>query len=214
MSIGVERTMVRVNINLLMSLLMLVGIVPAVSAADGNPVKGQSLTSTCVACHGKDGNSIAGSFPNIAGQGENYLYKQMTEIQSGVRAAPLMAGILDNMSDQDLKDLAAYYAGQTAAAGAAKADLAAQGEEIYRAGIARKQIAACTACHSPTGQGNDPAGFPALKGQWPEYTIAQLKAFRSGERMNDGDSKMMRLITLDMSDPEIEAVASYLRGLR
>ena len=206
--------MLRVRLNLVMSLLVLLGLAPAIYGAEGNPIKGQSLNATCIACHGKDGNSIAGSFPNIAGQGENYLYKQMTEIQSGVRAAPLMAGILDNMSDQDLKDLAAYYSGQSPATGAAKADLAALGEEIYRAGIARKQIAACTACHSPTGQGNDPAGFPALQGQWPEYTVAQLKAFRSGERMNDGDSKMMRLIAMDLSDTEIEAVASYLRGLR
>ena len=89
-----------------------------------------------------------------------------------------------------------------------------QGEHIYRSGIARKGVAACSACHSPTGQGNDLASFPKLAGQWAEYTEAQLKAFRVGERHNDGESKMMRLSAMDLSDAEIAAVATYIAGLR
>ncbi|MFT5560407.1 MAG: cytochrome c553 [Sulfitobacter sp.] len=182
--------------------------------ADGDPVRGETLTATCVACHAEDGNSPAGSFPSIAGQHPKYLLKQLRDIKSGARSAVLMTGILDNMTDQDLIDLSAFYAEQTAKGGSAKPELAELGETIYLAGIKRKGIAACTACHLPNGSGNNAASFPVLAGQWPEYTAAQLKAFRSGMRANDGDGKMMRTIAMDLSDAEIEAVASYLYGLK
>ena len=179
----------------------------------GDPQAGKALTATCVACHGQDGNSPASAFPSIAGQTESYLLKQLKEMQTDERPVPVMAGMLDNMTEQDLKNLAAWYASNEAVRGAANPELVELGEAIYRTGIKRKQIAACTACHSPVGNGNDPAGFPALAGQWPEYTILQLKAFRSGERHNDGDTRMMRLTAEDMSDREMEAVAAYLYGL-
>ena len=181
--------------------------------AEGNAVRGKELTGTCVACHGNDGNSAAGSFPSIAGQNYKYTLKQLREIQSGDRPAMLMVGILDGMTEQDLMDLAAYYADQTAQGGAAKPELAELGESIYLAGIPRKGVAACTGCHAPDGQGNNSAGFPALAGQWPEYVETQLKAYRSGDRANDGTGQMMRLIARDLSDDEIAAVASYLYGL-
>lgn len=185
-----------------------------VALAAGDAERGSTLTATCVACHGNDGNSLAGSFPNIAGQNEKYLLKQLRDMKSGARAQNLMIGIVDTLSDQDMQDLAAFYAGEAAAESAADPELALQGEHIYRSGIARKGVAACSACHSPTGQGNDLASFPKLAGQWAEYTEAQLKAFRVGERHNDGESKMMRLSAMDLSDAEIAAVASYIAGLR
>jgi|TARA_B110000238_G_scaffold61615_2_gene67564 cytochrome c553 len=197
-------------------LIMTLGLV-LVSAgvlAAGDVTRGEGLTATCVACHGTDGNSPAGSFPNIAGQSESYLYKQLVDIQSGARSAVLMTGILDGLKPQDLADLATYYAAQAPAQRAADPALVALGESIYKAGIARKKVAACTGCHSPTGQGNGLAKFPMLAGQWAEYTEAQLKAFRSGARGNDGDSKMMRISAMDLSDPEIKAVSSYIAGLR
>ena len=193
--------------------LCLLGLSP-LALAEGNAERGEALTATCVACHGTDGNSPAGSFPNIAGQNAAYLLKQLQEIQSGERSAVLMTGILDGMTQQDLEDLSVYYAGQRAATGAADPALAALGESIYKAGIARKGVAACTGCHSPTGAGNGLAGFPKIGGQWAEYTETQLKAFRSGARGNDGDSKMMRLSAMDLSDDEINAVSSYIAGLR
>ncbi len=182
--------------------------------AEGNPVKGKELTTACAACHGADGNSPAGAFPSIAGQQPKYLLKQLQDIKSGDRAAPLMAGQLDNMSDKDLMDIAAYYGEQTGKGGATKPELAELGETIYRTGVKRKGVAACTACHLADGGGNNSAKFPALAGQWPEYTVAQLKAFRSGARHNDGDGKMMRTVAMDLSDDEIDAVASYLYGLQ
>jgi cytochrome c553 len=182
--------------------------------ADGNAANGQDLVVVCGACHGQDGNSPAGAFPSLAGQGEKYLYKQMVDIKDGRRSAITMTGLLDGYSDQQIMDIAAYYASQQTKVGAASADLVALGEKVYRAGVARKNIAACTACHSPNGGGNRAAALPALSGQWPEYTSAQLKAFRSGERNNDGESRMMRLTAMDLSDKEIEAVSSYLYGLK
>ncbi len=182
--------------------------------ADGNAANGKGLVAVCGACHGQDGNSPAGAFPSLAGQGEKYLHKQMEDIKEGRRSSPTMVGLLDAFTDQQMMDIAAYYASQPVKGGAASADLVALGEKVYRAGIARKSIAACTACHSPNGTGNSAAAFPALSGQWPEYTSAQLKAFRSGERDNDGESGMMRLTAMDLSDKEIEAVSSYIYGVK
>jgi len=182
--------------------------------AEGNAAKGKNLAGTCLACHGEIGNSFASIFPNIAGQNANYLLKQLLEIQSGQRQVLTMTGTLDNLSESDLSDIAAYYESQSRNQGTAKQDLVELGESIYRAGIPRKNIAACTACHSPTGSGNGPAAFPALAGQWPEYTVTQLKNFQSGERHNDGDSQMMRTTAMDMNEKEMTAVASYLYGLR
>ena len=197
-------------------LMIMLGLflVSAGVLAAGDAKQGEALTATCLACHGSNGNSLTGSFPNIAGQNEAYLYQQLVDIQTGARSAVLMTGILDGLTPQNLEDLAAYYASQTPAQGAADPALVALGESIYKAGIARKKVAACTGCHSPTGQGNGLAKFPMLAGQWAEYTEAQLKAFRSGARGNDGDSRMMRISAMDLSDPEIKAVASYIAGLR
>ena len=186
----------------------------SVAANAADPEKGQSLAVTCLACHGETGNSPAPTFPNIAGQNQQYLLKQLKDIQSGDRAVPTMAGILDNFTESDLADIAAFYASQERAYGAADPELVELGENIYRAGIPRKNVAACMACHSPTGMGNGPAKFPSLAGQWPEYTVAQLKAYQAGERDNDGESMMMRTTALDLNDREMRAVASYLYGLR
>ncbi|MDA9679939.1 cytochrome c4 [Gammaproteobacteria bacterium] len=185
-----------------------------ISFADGNVVKGKDLVGACLACHGEIGNSSAPSFPNLAGQNAQYLLKQLLEIQSGQREVLTMTGILDDLSKSDLLDIATYYESQPRNHGAAKQDLVELGESIYRAGIPRKNIAACTACHSPTGNGNGPAVFPALAGQWPEYVVTQLKNFQSGARHNDGDSQMMRTTAMDMNEKEMKAVASYLYGLK
>ena len=197
-------------------LMIMLGLflVSAGVLAAGDAKQGEALTATCLACHGSNGNSLTGSFPNIAGQNEAYLYKQLVDIQTGARSAVLMTGILDGLTSQNLEDLAAYYASQTPAQGAADPALVALGESIYKAGIARKKVAACTGCHSPTGQGNGLAKFPMLAGQWAEYTEAQLMAFRSGARGNDGDGKMMRISAMDLSDAEIKAVTSYIAGSR
>ncbi|MFQ3323168.1 MAG: cytochrome c553 [Pseudomonadales bacterium] len=187
--------------------------------AEGDASAGKDKAMMCGACHGADGNSAVPSFPKLAGQGEKYLIKQMNDIHEGRRVVLTMAGVLDNMSQQDIADIAAYYASQTGTIGQAKADLVELGERIYRAGNSEIGIAACTACHSPTGAGNAPAGFPKLGGQHAEYIEAQLKAFRTGAeepekgRANDGETRIMRDIVSRMSDLEMRAVASYIQGL-
>ena len=194
--------------------LIWAALVSFASCAEGNADAGKELAITCLACHGETGNSLVPDFPNVAGQHEKYLLKQLREIRDGDRPSPTMVGLLDNMSDQDLADIAAFYAAQPGNYGAARAELVELGENIYRGGIPRKNVAACIACHAPDGSGNGPAAFPSLAGQWPEYTVSQLRAFQSGERINDGDAGMMRDIARDMNPQEMEAVASYIYGLR
>jgi len=139
--------------------------------------------------------------------------KQLKDIKSGARSVPTMAGQLDAMSEQDLADMAAFYAVQPATPGVAKEELVELGESVYRAGIREKGVAACTACHSPTGVGNGPAKYPRLSGQHADYIAAQLRAFRNDERTNDGDTRIMRDVASRLSDKELDAVASYASGL-
>jgi cytochrome c553 len=194
--------------------LMFVACVFAGNAsAAGDAQAGQAKTAVCAACHGADGNSLAPTFPKLAGQHAQYLLKQLKDIKSGARPVPTMVGQLDAMSEQDLQDIAAYYAAQPSTPGAAKEELVALGESIYRAGISDKGVAACTACHSPTGAGNGPAKFPSLSGQHADYIAASLRAFRNEDRTNDGDSRIMRDVASRLSDKELEAVSSYASGL-
>ncbi len=189
------------------------------TAEAGDASRGESQVAACAACHGADGNSAVPTFPKLAGQGEKYLTKQLQDIRDGARPIPTMVGQLDGKSDQDLADIAAFYAAQPRSGGQADPDKVALGEKVYRSGILERNVAACTACHSPNGNGNAPAGFPALAGQHAEYTAAQLRAYRQGYedpagRTNDGDTRIMRTNAFGLSDLEIEAVSSYVAGLK
>ena len=155
----------------------------------------------------------------LAGLGEKYLLKQLMDIRDGARPVPTMVGLLDEKSDQDLANIAAFYDSQPRSGAQADPALVKLGEKVYRAGVAERNVAACTACHSPNGNGNAPAGFPALAGQHADYIAAQLRAYRKGYeddsgRTNDGDTKIMRTTAFGLSDREIEAVASYASGLK
>ncbi|PID42884.1 MAG: cytochrome c4 [Proteobacteria bacterium] len=199
---------------LLTGLLVLVGMVSAAHAAGGDAAAGGQKIAVCTACHGADGNSMLTSFPKLAGQGQKYLIKQMIDIKAGTRNVVEMTGLLTPLNEQDFADIAAYYSSQKPSGGVAKADLVEKGKGIYRAGNMATGLAACSACHSPTGTGNVSAVFPALAGQHADYIASQLKKFRSGERVNDGESRMMRDIAAKLTDAEILAVSSYIQGLR
>ncbi len=174
----------------------------------GRPVASQ----VCAVCHGSDGNSPLSANPNLAGQHPEYLYKQLVEFKSGARANAIMAGMVANLSDEDMRNLAAYYSAQSAKDASAKnLDLATAGQKLYRGGVPDKGIAACSACHSPDGAGIPPV-YPRVSGQHSEYTTAQLRAFRSGQRNNDPNS-MMRMVASRLSDEEIKALAEYISGL-
>lgn len=192
---------------------LLLAVTSFTAHAAGNAAAGEQKVAVCAACHGADGNSTVGSNPKLAGQHERYTLKQLMDIKSGAREVPLMTGLLNNMSDQDLADIAAFYASQEKTLEGANPDLIATGERIYRAGIADLGVAACSACHSPDGSGLSQAGFPALGGQHAEYIANQMKAFRSGARANDGDPAPMRIVSERLTDAEIEALASYISGL-
>lgn len=196
---------------LLISLLVSIGVTGVAHAA-GDATAGQGKTAVCTACHNADGNSVVGTFPKLAGQGEKYLLKQLNDIKSGTRSVPEMTGMLDNLTDQDLADIAAYFASKKVQLGQAAADQVEAGQKIWRAGVADKGLAACTACHGPNGKGIDSAAYPALSGQHAQYVESTLKKFASGERSNDPAS-MMRDIAAKMSEAEMKAVAQYIQGL-
>lgn len=198
------------------SLLLTLGLCGTAQAADavvGDAAAGQAKTAVCGACHGPDGNSLAPNFPKLAGQGQRYLLKQLHEIKDGKRVVLEMTGLLTNLNEQDLADIAAYYANQKGSVGAADEKLVARGEALFRGGKLNEGMPACTGCHSPNGTGNAAAGFPHLGGQHADYTKKQLTAFREGERTNDGDTMVMRSIAAKLSNKDIEALSQYIQGL-
>lgn len=196
----------------LVSLLLTLGITGLAHAA-GDAKAGQAKTAVCGACHGADGNSLAPNFPKLAGQGERYLLKQLHDIKDGKRQVLEMTGLLTNLSDQDLQDIAAYFSSQSGSVGAADPKLVARGEALFRGGKLEEGMPACTGCHAPNGAGNAAAGFPHLGGQHAQYVAKQLTDFREGNRTNDGDNMIMRAIAAKLSNKDIEAVSSYIQGL-
>ncbi|GAB3283369.1 c-type cytochrome [Parahaliea aestuarii] len=200
---------------------LLIGLSQGASAAapTGDADAGKGMVAVCAACHGADGNSPAPTFPKLAGQNERYLFKQLQDIRDGARPVPTMAGQLDGKSDQELADIAAFYAAQSRSGSQTDPALLELGEKVYRAGVAERGVPACMACHSPNGKGNAPAGFPSLAGQHAEYIATQLEMYRKGYedetgRTNDGDTRIMRSTAFGLSDKEIQAVSSYAAGLK
>ncbi|ASJ70267.1 c-type cytochrome [Granulosicoccus antarcticus] len=183
------------------------------ASAAGDPATGKEKSAVCSACHGADGKAIMPAYPNLAGQHASYISKQLTAYRDGDRVNALMSGQATNLTDEDIEDLAAYYASMTKHEGvASEEDDLALGRDIYRGGITAAGVAACSACHGPAGEGNPGASWPVVSGQNAEYAADQLKYFRSGERANDPNS-MMRGIAKRMTDAEITAVTNYITGL-
>lgn len=197
---------------LIVSLLLTLGLTGVAHAA-GDAKAGQAKAAVCGACHGADGNSMAPNFPKLAGQGERYLLKQMHDIKDGKRTVLEMTGLLANVSDQDMADIAAYFSSQNMSIGMADPKLVAQGEALFRGGKLNEGMPACVGCHNPNGLGNDQAGFPRLGGQHSVYTTTQLTNFREGVRTNDGDTMIMRSIAAKLSNKDIAAITSYIQGL-
>ncbi len=197
---------------LLVSLLLTLGVTGLAQAA-GDAAAGQTKVAVCAACHGADGNSVVPNFPKLAGQGERYLLKQLKDIKSGDRQVVEMTGILTNSTDQDLADMAAYFASQQMSVGAADPAKVQAGQALYRGGKLAEGMPACTGCHSPNGAGIAEAGFPRLGGQHAQYIAKQLTDFREGNRTNDGDTMIMRSIAARLSNKDIDAISSYIQGL-
>lgn len=191
-----------------------ISVTSAVAADFGDPAKAQPIANRiCAACHGADGNSPLPMNPSLAGQHPEYLFKQLIEFKSGSRNNAVMMVIVAGVSAEDMRNLAAYYAAQKPSETAANdKDLVAQGRKLFRGGNVATGVTACAGCHSPNGAGI-PSQYPRLAGQHSEYVVAQLKAFRAGERANDSNN-MMRAVAGRLTDKEIAAVAEYLSALR
>jgi cytochrome c553 len=208
--------------NLIKPAAILFGLL-VLAQAWGDAEAGAEKTAVCAACHGSDGNSGAAIYPKLAGLGENYLYKQLQDIKTGARVVPQMIGMLNGLSDQDLQDIAAYYADQSMQLSGAQ-DMQVKlnsgsninaldlGKTTYRFGNPETGVPACSGCHAPTGVGNAPAGYPRLGGQFADYIAKQLREFRTGDRTND-EQQVMRAVAEHMSEAEITAVANYIAGL-
>ena len=182
-------------------------------AEGGNAEAGKTKSATCAACHGADGNSVNPERPKLAGQLPSYIAKQVANFKEDARVNPSMSPMAKPLSEQDMADLAAYFSSQAAKPGEADQTKVALGEQMYKGGNNATGVAACAACHGPTGTGNPASNFPSLSGQHATYIKNQLNAFRKGERANDA-GKMMRNVAAKMTDAEIEAVAEYIAGLK
>ncbi len=184
-----------------------------IANAGGDAAAGKSKSAACAACHGPNGNSPANPiWPKLAGQHPGYIKNQLMAFKSGARKDQTMSPMAAPLKDQDIDDLTAYYSGQSQSEGSAAADKVKLGEKIYRAGNPGTEVAACMACHGPTGIGNAPANFPRISGQHAAYIEKALKDFRAGSRNNDTGA-MMRGVAARMTDKEIAAVAQYIQGL-
>lgn len=197
----------RLIIFLVLSLLS----ISTVSAA-GDPEAGREKAMVCAACHGSDGNSTNPVWPKLAGQHASYTLKQLADFKAGRRENPQMSPMAANLSEQDMADIAAYFASQSIKIGTTDPGKLELGEKIYRAGNLEAGVPACIACHGPTGQGNPLAVYPKLSGQHAAYTETQLNAFRQDKRTND-TNEVMRTIVDRMTDEEIMAVSEYVQGL-
>ncbi len=200
-------------------LMLLVGLVGSASAFDGNAEAGKAKSATCAACHGMDGNSPTDMYPKIAGQHAGYIFKQLKEFKLGAetggkqgRNNAVMAGMVAALSEQDMKDLAAYFASQTMKPGSTPEDVVAKGEKLFRSGDKERGIAACIACHGPRGVGHSLAGFPKISFQHAAYIKTQLESFRAGTRSNDMNG-MMRDVAKKLTDEDIEVLSKYVGGL-
>ena len=190
------------------------------SLIDGSVEAGQGKSITCTACHGPAGNSVNPLWPNIAGQSATYILTQMQAFKPDadgrtLRSDPLMTPQATMLTEQDMRDLAVYFESLPAAAMAvADPGKVDKGQALYRGGDAASGAAACLACHGPTGRGNPAANYPALQGQHSTYTAKQLRDYATEARKSDGKTRIMRDIAARLSDDDINAVASYVQGLR
>ena len=207
--------------SLLLSLIILVSgsIYAASDKAEikavkrGDPLAGSELVATCAGCHGADGNSIVGQWPTLAGQRESYTLAQLIHVQKGERMIESMMGLLDNYSEDQLRDIAAFYAAQEVKVGQADSINFELGQRIYRAGNLSNGVPACTGCHGPQGKGVESAGYPMLSGQKAEYVVTSLVAYKNGERVHSSNAKIMQGIAARLTTEEIRAVANYVSGL-
>lgn len=195
-------------------LASLASVHAAPSQAAGDAAAGAEKAKACAACHGPDGNSAIPMYPSLAGQVPGYVAKQLVAFKTGARESAVMKGMADPLSEQEMADMDAYYAKQTAKPGSvtdAERDLATDGQKLYRGGYVPFQISACMSCHGPSGHGVPPQ-YPRVAGQSRSYMEAELLKFKSGKRKSQGD--IMTSIAFRMSEQQIKAVSAYMHAIK
>ncbi|WJG26107.1 c-type cytochrome [Vibrio furnissii] len=187
--------------------------------AQGSIEAGKAKSQTCVACHGADGNSQITTYPKLAGQHAKYIEKQLKDLKLGMssggkqgRYDPVMSAMAMPLSEEDMADVAAYFASLPISANSTPEDVVAKGKVLYNAGDAARGLTACTACHGPRGNGTELSGFPKISGQHADYIKAQLQKFRDENRGNDMNA-MMRDVAKKLTDADIEILSKYVGGL-
>jgi cytochrome c553 len=217
---------------LALSLTLALAGLSSVLHAEANAQAGKEKSATCVSCHGDQGNSMVSTFPKLAQQHPSYLIKQLQAFKNGTRKNPMMSAMAAGLSDEDMADIAAYYAEHKISHNSlpvldeddddkpavknkdeAVQTLIKQGSDLYRNGDLVREVSACIACHGPLGDGNKPAAFPLVKSQHADYLIKTLSDFKSGERANNPDN-MMHMIAKKMSPEEIKAVSYYISMMK
>ena len=184
-------------------------------AQQGSAEAGRTKAATCGACHGADGNSVTPEWPSLAGQSEAYIVRQLQAYRDKQRPDVGMQQFAATLSEQDMHDIGAHYAAQTLLPKGADPQHVSLGQSIYRGGIPERGIAACIACHGPTGHGNPLAAFPRINGQHAAYVMKTLQEYAAGTRRSDSDkNQMMRNVAELLLEDEIRAVASYVQGLQ
>ncbi len=188
---------------------------------DGSVQAGAARATMCFACHGPDGNSVSPAFPRLAGQNAVYIAEQLRLFRGGIRQNPMMTAMAAGLSDQDIDNLAVFFAAQTPSGLAADPTLWKAGQALYLSGDRKHDVPACVACHGPTGQGNPSAGYPALRAQQSAYVVTQLQSYANGTRYSGPQAEtatpnsiMMFTIAKRLSPAQMQAVASYVQGLR
>ena len=222
---------------LVLSISLAFSTAPNLVHAEGNISLGKTKSASCAGCHGEDGNSIASTFPKLAGQHAGYIAQQLQAFKDNTRNAPMMAPYAMGLDNDSIEDIAAFYANNKISANslpviesdddddddesensaedkaAELTALMALGSDLYRNGDLKREVSACIACHGPFGEGNKPASFPALKGQHADYLIKALTDFKKGARSNTPDN-MMHMIAKKMSDKEIQAVSYHISMMK
>jgi len=186
----------------------------AARAQDASVDAGRTKSATCAACHGVDGNSVTPDWPSLAGQHTAYIVRQLKAFKAGERVNVTMKPFADMLTDQDMADIAAYFSAQKPVPKGADPALVNLGQQIYRGGVPTRGIAACIACHGPSGDGNPLAAYPRISGQHSTYVARTLGEYAAGTRRSDADlNQMMRNEASLLKDDEIKALASYVQGL-
>lgn len=200
---------------LLIATLAIALAATSLASADGSVEAGLAKSLTCSACHGADGNSVNAEWPSLAGQHQLYTERQLRAYKDGSRSNVLMTGMALGLTEADIADLSAYYAAQEPAPLTADPALVSRGARIYRGGVAESGVSACIACHGPSGHGNPLAGYPSIAGQHATYIVMTLKEYSADKRKTDAHlNQMMRNVSAQLREEEMQAVASYIQGLR